>query len=275
MSAVPGWYPDPAGSTDLRFWDGEAWSAQTGPPAAAAVPPARQDADFPRAMVTAGGGAPPEGASYFYGHGFPSASPLERAALPGQLKEAPKKRRLLIGGAGVAIVAAAVSITLVLQNSGSIYERTHVAMPDSVEGFKQVAHVDAKAGKSLANSLPVTGISMGVYAQGDSRTPAAMLMVGRVKMTPARINAEMSKAQSNFSTDFDGEQAVKISPFQEIAPGSLGGRMGCATLEVDAIPAAACVFMDQGAVGMIVTYQTTSVDTALMQRLRAGIEKRS
>jgi hypothetical protein len=99
--------------------------------------------------------------------------------------------------------------------------------------------------------------------------------VGRVKMTPARIDAEMSKSQSSFSTEFNSEKAVDISPFEEIAPGSLGGRMGCATLQVDAIPAAACVFMDQGAVGMIVTYQTTSVDTALMQRLRAGIEKRS
>jgi hypothetical protein len=39
MSAVPGWYPDPASAQSLRYWSGLAWTEQTQPlhPAAAPV----------------------------------------------------------------------------------------------------------------------------------------------------------------------------------------------------------------------------------------------
>ena len=39
-----GWYPDPAGSDLLRWWDGAAWSPHTAPSAALATrPPAKDD----------------------------------------------------------------------------------------------------------------------------------------------------------------------------------------------------------------------------------------
>jgi len=41
MSAVPGWYPDPAQPGRLRLWDGNGWTAQTsGPPPAVHAAPA-------------------------------------------------------------------------------------------------------------------------------------------------------------------------------------------------------------------------------------------
>jgi hypothetical protein len=39
----PGWYPDPAQQADLRWWDGQAWTAQTSaaaPPTPVIAPPA-------------------------------------------------------------------------------------------------------------------------------------------------------------------------------------------------------------------------------------------
>lgn len=34
MSAIPGWYPDPASPSRLRLWDGNGWTLQTSEPAA-------------------------------------------------------------------------------------------------------------------------------------------------------------------------------------------------------------------------------------------------
>lgn len=38
-SVPPGWYPDPSGAPVQRFWDGNAWTAQTAGGHPAAVPP--------------------------------------------------------------------------------------------------------------------------------------------------------------------------------------------------------------------------------------------
>lgn len=39
---APGWYPDPAGSTDARWWDGVSWSNSTRPQPAEATSPPQQ-----------------------------------------------------------------------------------------------------------------------------------------------------------------------------------------------------------------------------------------
>ena len=47
MSTPPGWYPDPSSPTQLRWWDGSAWSEQTAPRPEVAPTPAPASAPSP------------------------------------------------------------------------------------------------------------------------------------------------------------------------------------------------------------------------------------
>lgn len=79
----PGWYSDPNGGSDLRWWDGSAWTDHTSPPLDAApvgAPP---------------GGAPP----------FPAPSPGVPGGFPPQPQQGGSNRNVLIvAGAIVAAV---------------------------------------------------------------------------------------------------------------------------------------------------------------------------
>jgi hypothetical protein len=288
MSAVPGWYPDPAGSRDLRLWDGETWTSHLRPadaPEAFAGQPTAPLAPA-RILAVAGAAGPggpggPGGAepSSYFGSAV-SAAPLreqdwgDRSALQ---PTAPGSRRRVIALSvfGAVFIAGGAIATLHLAHTGSVYARTSIAMPKTAAGFKRVAQVSTNVSSDLVKSLPFTGMQMGIYGQGGSPAPVAMLMAGRGKTAGANVDSEMSKAQSSFSASANGEEATALSSFEPVAAGPLGGRMSCATFQVDALPAAACLFLDQGAAGALFTYNTSAVDTALMHRLRAAVEKRS
>jgi hypothetical protein len=278
MSAVPGWYPDPAGSRELRLWDGEAWTSQLRPadaPEAFAAPPTAQPAP---ARVLAGVGAvTAEPASYFSSV-IPAAAPLREqdwSRASWQPRPA-KSRRTLITGAivGVVVIIAAAAVPMVIARSGSIYDRTSVRMPKTAAGFKQMAEVNTTVSSDLVKSLPFSGMRMGVYGQADSPAPAAILMAGRGRTPAADVDSELNKAESSLSASAGDDQPMVLSSFQPMAPGPLGGRMSCATSQTDEVPAAVCVFVDQGAAGALLTYNTPTADPTLMHQLRGAVEKR-
>jgi Protein of unknown function (DUF2510) len=71
----PGWYPDPGGTHDLRWWDGHTWTANTSPavpptpvatsPIASAMPPGMPASDIPaQQMPGLGAGVPPQPYGY-------------------------------------------------------------------------------------------------------------------------------------------------------------------------------------------------------------------
>ncbi len=57
MSVVSGWYPDPAGMPQLRFWDGQTWTTATAPsPVMAPLPPVYQGYESPPEPPSSGPG---------------------------------------------------------------------------------------------------------------------------------------------------------------------------------------------------------------------------
>ena len=280
MSALPGWYPDPAGSPELRLWDGEAWTTHLRPvdaPEAIAAPPVAQPA--PQRVLAGIGALTAEPASYFSSV-IPAAAPLREqdwSRASWQPRPAQSRRTLITGAVvgAVVIIIAAVAVPMIMARSGSIYDRTSIAMPKAAAGFTQMAEVNTKVSSDLAHSLPFTGMRMGFYGQADSAAPAALLMAGHGKTPAADVDSEIKKAESSLSVSATGDQTVTLSSFQPIAPGPLGGRMSCAAFQADEVPAAVCVFIDQGAAGALFTYNTPAADPALMHQLRGAVEKRS
>src|ERR1044071_4501713 len=92
-----GWYPDPESPSELRYWDGQAWTNQrhpAPPPGTSAMPPGTPPAPGPAGQPT--------------GHGLPGAPVAGR---PGGNWFA-RHKGLTIGGA-VALVLLCICGTII------------------------------------------------------------------------------------------------------------------------------------------------------------------
>jgi hypothetical protein len=216
----------------------------------------------------------PAGSSYFSGPAVASAAPQELQRLPGQLPEPSSKRRGLLIGGGAIVVAAAVAVTLMLQSGGSVYKRTHVSLPKSAAGFTRVAELNSKVSGSFAQQVPFSGAQIGAYASADG-TPAVMVAAAHVKTAPADFAKALNEAKTSGSTTDLEHRPLDLSGLGNAAPGPLGGQMQCGILESDGSSVAACIFVDEGAQGLLFVDNASTVDPALMLRLRSAIEKRS
>ena len=279
MSSVPGWYPDPSGSSDLRLWDGAAWTEQTRSPAAPEAIPVQPAPHLEpqRVLASAGGSSPSSAPSSYYGTAVPAAVPLGGDGRGSSgLRPAARRshRKLIVGIAlGAAAIVAVVAVPMIIASSGSIYDRTSTAMPKAVAGYKQVIESSANVSSDFRTSGPFASARVGVYASTD-RSSEALLAVTKTKTDAASIPSALSVIKtSGYAHDQQGHPS-DLSGFVNQPPGALGGQMQCGIFASDGQQVSGCIFVDQGAQGMLMV-NSAVVDMTLMHELRAAIEKRS
>jgi Protein of unknown function (DUF2510) len=172
----PGWYPDPGGSTGVRWWNGVGWTETVRLPAAA--PPTPQPPALSRF------GAPAPGMSRFGGPLEPTpaqpASTSAHAAPAGHASAATEspRRMLLVGGGIVLLVllVAAFAVKLLVGNP------SEVAPPQGFNGI-----VGQQGPQVAAMKLDVQSVATAeetVFGDRQAYLPAASagtsIQVGRV-----------------------------------------------------------------------------------------------
>ncbi|MDA8439447.1 MAG: RDD family protein [Propionibacterium sp.] len=111
-----GWYPDPAGSGDERYWDGSGWTANVRPAQPAPTTPAsRQAAPWTAPAPVPGPWSPWPGTPGPDGQSHPSQAPERRAASwqPVAAGQAAPAERVVVAGWGRRALAYAIDWIIV------------------------------------------------------------------------------------------------------------------------------------------------------------------
>ncbi len=294
MAPTSGWYPDPAGTADLRYWDGQTWTRQTSalplpappsPPAGPALlapppiprqafPPAAEGFSAPRALPGSLAGRVPNTPNY----GIPRA---RNTMFYG----------LLAGG--VAIVVAAAFAIWPLMSSGDKHSSTNaipqqppatysplpqqssapatggsqLQLPAEFEGLPRIT--DARASKyesEMAQTWPVAGNRLlGIYGPQTGGDFTAMVAVASLPLTPSRSRAAVAGAEAGMSADFPNLN------WQPVSTGGYGGEMECAFIASG--PGTMCMFADATTFGMTLVQGTAEASLTQARQLRQAVEK--
>jgi hypothetical protein len=269
VAVEPGWYPDPAGSSELRFWDGNSWTSQTAAPVPPTVtaPPTFSPPHYP--PETAPYGQAPAGGTYgqpqIAPYGFPGQQPRKRSRLTVLL--------VVLGSVvGLGVIAAIITGVVNHQKDKSIYDRTSIAMPQTLQGLTKAGGSAADTVNDLTSSIPFPGAHLGGLYQKPDGTRAAVLIIGKIQLSSARETTELQHAETGFHSS-QTQKNLAPTAFHNVDPGPLGGKMRCTTWTIQTVRATTCFFADAGAFGTMVL-PTPDAD-AFAVRLRSGIEKRS
>jgi hypothetical protein len=273
MAPTSGWYPDPAGSADLRYWDGQTWTRQTSALPAAPTPPAGpavlapphipQQSTAPayeayagaRAMPGSLAGRVPDKVTY----GLPRARSRSFYGL--------------LAGA-VAVVVGAVFAIPPLMSSGHKHAGTEVLpqqppassspipqrstttnpstsryhLPEEFAGYPRITDSRATLSETdIMKDWPVSGPHVfGIYGNPTGGAKA-MAILQTMSLTPAGDASLLKGVKEGFGSGISG------LTWQNADTGDYGGAMQCGTTTQGA-GAAICVFADATTFGFTLVF---------------------
>ncbi|MDC4232277.1 DUF2510 domain-containing protein [Actinomyces sp. B33] len=109
---IPGWYPDPAGSARLRWWDGAAWTDRLID---------QPEAGAPSHAVGASPVAPPGPHAPAHPMAAPPGSAQQPGTVPGRRPAGPRaSKRLIAGVVATWIVVLVLAVSSVVVAVGSV-----------------------------------------------------------------------------------------------------------------------------------------------------------
>ncbi|HEX4015479.1 MAG TPA: DUF2510 domain-containing protein [Frankiaceae bacterium] len=270
MFAISGWYPDPAGSPDLRYWDGAHWGAST-------VPAPRQAPPQQTAVAL----APPPAPAYSEYVLPPYArEPYSTRLTPPITHRRSRGSKVITAvaviialGIGGGFVARAQDNTA----SKNAANNTTIQMPDAAAGLQKIT--GALADQLQALDAQKTGLQYVTHLTGGyqipSGKPRAVVVIGKFAV-PSRDFGTGIAAEERGAHNDETANGIPLTTFSKVDAGPLGGQMVCGTVQYPDLTGTECMFIDRATAGSITMLDVDgSDDHTLALQLRSAIETRT
>lgn len=270
MSAIPGWYSDPGGSPDLRYWDGQRWSPTTSPRPRAAAGPAQDVVAV--ATLEPVGYAPSPATGYSTQRlAYPPVmgSPLRRRRLP---------KLLITLGVLIAVICVAAVVLEVQDRTATqnAVEHTTIQLPERAAGLQKITGSLASQLQSLdaseADLAFVTHLTGGY--QLPNGKPRAIVVVGKLAVESREFSRGLTSAETG-AHRAETNMGIPLTTFSKVDAGPLGGDMVCGTIQYPSVSGTECIFVDRATIGSVTMLDTDgSDDHSLALLLRSAVETR-